>query len=492
MQTEIRKTRRILFVMLFLSSITFCANAQQVTISNNLLYDAWLTPNLRVGMRLSPNWSLGLTAGYRPWPTNDETTRKWRHLLLSPDVRYWTDSVNVHHFFGANLIYSHYNVADVRFPFGMYKSVRDERRQGDLGALGVFYGYSWPLGSHWNIEAIIGAAIGYTSFDRYPCAHCGKKIDSGKKIFLLPQVALNIVFNIPGRKNKVTEPVYISQPPDTVEKKVFTPIFSNVVEVSDVASNRIEKFALSVRFPLGETTLYENFNGNAEALESVIDITRHILADTACCVNKIQIIGLASVEGPIAINENLAEGRALALKNYIQERVQMPDSLIEAVGGGEAWDDFRSQLQEEAEKEKYYAEELQQAIDIIDRESDLDVREEMLRSLNGGRTWQYIKSNILSKQRSSGFIRICYSNERDTNAEKINRANELLRTDCGDCHHEALQLLLTVSDDKRAQNALGVAYYLCGKREEAIGCLHRAAENGDVDAQKNLKEIEKK
>ena len=143
----------LLFVMLLF--ITNSASAQQVTLSNNLLYDAALTPNLRVGLRLSEHWSMGLTAGYRPWPTNDDTNRKWKHLLLSPSLRYWKDSVNVHHFFGANVIYSHYNVADVKFPFGLYKSVRDERRQGDLLALGVFYGYSWPLGRHWNFEAAI-------------------------------------------------------------------------------------------------------------------------------------------------------------------------------------------------------------------------------------------------------------------------------------------------------------------------------------------------
>ena len=131
----------LLGIALMLSALD--ATAQKVTIGNNLLYDAALTPNLRVGMRLSTHWSTGLTAGYRPWPTNDETSRKWRHLLLSPDLRYWTDSVNVHHFFGVNLIYSHYNVADVKFPFGLYKSVRNERRQGDLGAIGLFYGYSW-------------------------------------------------------------------------------------------------------------------------------------------------------------------------------------------------------------------------------------------------------------------------------------------------------------------------------------------------------------
>ncbi|MBQ7423842.1 MAG: DUF3575 domain-containing protein [Prevotella sp.] len=67
------------------------SQAQQLTLSNNLLYDAWLTPNLRLGARLSSQWSLGLTAGYRPWPSSDETTRKWRHLLISPEVRYWKD-----------------------------------------------------------------------------------------------------------------------------------------------------------------------------------------------------------------------------------------------------------------------------------------------------------------------------------------------------------------------------------------------------------------
>lgn len=190
------------FLLSILLLLTLSVQAQQVTVSNNILYDAWFTPNLRIGLRLSSHWSVGVTGGYRPWPTDDHQSKKWKHLLVSPDVRYWTDSVNVHHFFGVNLIYSHYNVADVKFPFGLYKSVRDERRQGDLGALGVFYGYSWPLGRHWNIEALIGAAVGYTKYDRYECGECGTKIGDGKKFFAMPQAALNIVFNIPGRPKK--------------------------------------------------------------------------------------------------------------------------------------------------------------------------------------------------------------------------------------------------------------------------------------------------
>lgn len=185
-----------------LSGAAANASAQQVTVSNNLLYDTWLTPNLRVGYRLSSNWSAGLTAGYRPWPTDDKVSRKWRHLLVSPEIRYWKDSVNVRHFLGMNLIYSHFNVGNVKFPFGLYKSVRNERCQGDLWALGAFYGYSWPLGRFWNIEAAVGAAVGYTKYGRYECVHCGTKIHDEKELFFMPQVALNIVYNIPGRPRR--------------------------------------------------------------------------------------------------------------------------------------------------------------------------------------------------------------------------------------------------------------------------------------------------
>ena len=72
----------------------------------------------------------------------------------------------------------------------------------------------------------------------------------------------------------------------------------------------------------------------------------------------------------------------------------------------------------------------------------------------------------------------------------INEACELLTTDCSDCHHEALRLLLTVADDERAQNALGVAYLLCGMRQEALDCFRQAAARGDADAQENLRHLE--
>ena len=512
-------------VVIILTALFCCAfteaKAQEVTVSNNLLYDAFLTPNLRIGARLAPHWSIGMTAGYRPWPKDDAATRKLRHLLLSPSVRYWKDSVNVHHFFGANIIYSHYNVGGITFPFGLYKSVRNERRQGDLWALGAFYGYSWPLGRHFNLEAMIGAAIGYTSYDRYECVHCGQLLGRDKKLFAMPQAALNIVYNIPGRPAKMLpaeEPVVVVVPPvtDTVipQPEPFVPVVRAVPDFTGRAGQlqkenpvlahisqykpydrtrilRRDKDALYVHFPLAKSALHTEFRENTNVLERIVDIARQIMADTTSSVKIIQIIGLASIEGPIAGNEKLATNRALALQHYVQDRLQIPDSLFDTVGGGEAWAEFRDQLAECSATEPQHSQELQQAIGIIDSESDANVREQKLRRLNKGRTWKYIKEHILSDQRNSGYIRIYYDYVPDKAAKVINEASQLLTNDSSDCHREALRLLLTVRDDERALNALGVAYWLCGQQQEAIECFRRAAANGNVDAEENLRQLEK-
>ena len=62
----IQRTISRSIMCLCLLAASYQAKAQ-VLLKNNLLYDATLTPNLRVGVRLSPHWSLGLTGGYRPY-----------------------------------------------------------------------------------------------------------------------------------------------------------------------------------------------------------------------------------------------------------------------------------------------------------------------------------------------------------------------------------------------------------------------------------------
>ena len=506
---------KILSAALLLMTFSLAVNAQQpfhMTIGNNLLYDATLTPNLRLGLRLSDHWSAGLTAGYRPWPSDDDVDTKWRHVLFSPDVRYWFKGVNTGHFIGANLLYSHYNISNVKLLIYNMHQDKEVRRQGDLGAVGAFYGYSWALGRYWNIEAIIGAAVGYTKFTTYECGHCGQKLRDENKALLMPQAALNIVYNIPGRPAKVVpveEPIIIPEPepepfvpvmrpvPDFTGRagqlQKDNPVLAHVSQYKPYDRTRIlrrDKNALYVHFPLAKSVLHTEFRENKSVLERIVDITRQIMADTTSSVKVIQIIGLASIEGPIAGNEKLGINRALALQHYVQDQLQIPDSLFDTVGGGEAWAEFRDQLSECVTSEPQHAAELQQALDIIDSEPDANVRERKLRRMNGGRTWKYIKEHILSDQRNSGYVRIYYDYVPDEAAKVINEASQLLGTDCSDCHHEALRQLLTVRHDERAQNALGVAYWLCGQQQEALDCFRHAAAQGNADAAENLRQLE--
>ena len=75
----------------------------------------------------------------------------------------------------------------------------------------------------------------------------------------------------------------------------------------------------------------------------------------------------------------------------------------------------------------------------------------------------------------------------DSAAAVINRASLLLR---GERYAEALEMLRTVENDERAQNALGVALYMTGDKQEALCRFRRAAALGNEDARRNIEQLE--
>ena len=213
-------TKISLTVLLLLSLIIPRSSAQTLALRTNLLYDATLSPNLGVEVRLDSTWSAGINVGFNAWDIDKEKNKKWRHLLVSPNVRHYfghkRDSLCVYgyakdgaygilrdsvvtrrmQYFEGNLIYSHYNVGNAKIPFGLYSAIKDRRLQGDLLALGAKYGYAWILARDWRIEAEAGVAVGYAWFKEYDCDHCGTYYGKGDRIFLLPQLGINVVYII--------------------------------------------------------------------------------------------------------------------------------------------------------------------------------------------------------------------------------------------------------------------------------------------------------
>lgn len=262
------------------------------------------------------------------------------------------------------------------------------------------------------------------------------------------------------------------------------PVLSPMSEYRPYTSDRVlsrEKGALYVHFELDKTILKHDFRGNASTLDRIVDITRQIMADSTSDVRLIQIIGLASVEGPLKHNQWLADNRAQALKRYIQQHVASPDSLYEVVGGGEAWAELRAQI---ADLQFTGRDEM---LHIIDTERDVNLRETRLKKLMGGRPYDYLRTHVLADQRNSGYLRIYYDYVPDTAAAAINRATALIHS--GD-YAAALGELQSAKDDPRAQNALGVALYMTGSKEQGIEHIRRAAANGNAEAQENLRQWE--
>ena len=188
-----RKIQLVIMTVVMMVMGAQCAAAQTVALKTNALYWATTTPNIGAEVRLAPRWTIGLTAGYNPFTYSDNT--KLKHVLVEPEARYWLCSTYAGHFVGANLIYSHYNAGNISLPLGVFPELDDHRFQGDIGAVGLLYGYSWMLSPRWSLEAVVGLGVGVTHYKKYMCEVCGSQVDEDTRWLFMPtKLALSVVY----------------------------------------------------------------------------------------------------------------------------------------------------------------------------------------------------------------------------------------------------------------------------------------------------------
>ena len=252
--------------------------------------------------------------------------------------------------------------------------------------------------------------------------------------------------------------------------------------------------ALLVYFELDKVELKPDYRDNQIILDSILYLVDELMNDTTVEIKLVQIVGLASVEGPLERNQWLAGSRAKALERYIRDRhPEMTDRMFESANGGEGWTEFEYAVENSNFEGK------EQVLQIIHTFSDVNVREQRIKELNGGNTYKYMLENILLNQRNSGYIRIYYD-VTDDEARIINKAIRAMQD--GD-NALALEMLRVVKKDPRSWNSLGVALWLNGEhaedefekqqmRGEAIEWFRRAAERGDKEAQRNLEGLGEK
>ena len=174
------------------------AQAQNVALKTDLSSDAATNINLGLEFAMAPKWSLDISGEYNPWTFSDN--KKWKHLSIQPEARYWFCQKMMGHFLGFHAMGGKYNVGDSDTDFKFlgtdFGKLKDYRYEGWDGGAGIAYGYAWVRGRHWNLEAEIGFGYAYTRYDRFECPKCGKKLDSDKPHnYVGPtKAALNLVY----------------------------------------------------------------------------------------------------------------------------------------------------------------------------------------------------------------------------------------------------------------------------------------------------------
>jgi hypothetical protein len=364
---------------------------QRWNIKTNLLYDVTTTMNLGVEFRTGQRTSLEFPISWNPWEFANN--RKWRHILVQPEFRFWTREIFSGHFFGLHSHYAYYNIGNLPKPFSSY--MQEHRFEGWLAGAGLSYGYRWNFNNRWGLEATIGAGYAYLSYDKFECGTCGEHLgDYTKNYFGPTKVSLSLIYGIGG--GTTTERIEISAPSPLI---IYYPTLLSSFITPPVEDPKIrnEMGSVFLDFAVGSVEINPTFRNNAVELQRLHNQLTEVLRDPDSEIRSINIVGNASIEGSYASNLTLSERRVVSLKNHIRAIHGLPDNLFTVRGAGEDWATLDSLVAASNMPEKFQVLEIIRGVDIFDG------RERRLIDLAGGSPYRWMLQNLFPYLRRADY-----------------------------------------------------------------------------------------
>lgn len=343
---------------------------------------------------------------------------------------------------------------------------------------------------------------------------------------------LELMADLYGCANCLQEEERAMVMPVHLVRYVIQPHIAFVTPEVETVKARAEEGRAYLDFPVNLMKIYPDYRNNSVELKKIISTIELVKNDKNTQITEVDIEGYASPEGSYKTNTRLAQGRAEALKDYVQGLYHFEKDFIKVTSVPEDWKGLRNYV---ANSDWVKKDEL---LAIIDDETlDYDTRELRLRTIDGGKAYatllkecypalrhsdykvQYVvrgfsvdeAKEIITKRPQQLSLNEMFqvAQTYQSGSEEFNEVFEVavrMFPDDPTANINAAAIELQQGNWKQAEKYLlksdpqagttknnkGVLYMMQGQLDKAEALFNEAKALGSAEAAKNLEEISKK
>lgn len=261
--------------------------------------------------------------------------------------------------------------------FGKYVRVFAPDSVAEARAFARFVKYPYPEGVRLDSVAAHPGHISYYYSQEVPTDETSK----------------TMLITLQGSVMALDDSSYTLPPSDTLTYHVSS-MLSFVDTTTRYKIKVISKYATVqdrnyIQFPVNGTRVIDTLGSNRAQLAKIESRMAELIGQQEFFVDSVVLTATASPEGSYARNRTLAQGRALALKGYLRERIGPEvDTLVRVRWTAEDWPELAARIRND-ERLPHRAE----ILELIDKEKDPDRRERLIRELYPAE-YRDIKENV--------------------------------------------------------------------------------------------------
>lgn len=127
-------------------------------------------------------------------------------------------------------------------------------------------------------------------------------------------------------------------PYDITPHVVYLQPEAEAIKKREIAGEAFLDFAVS------RVEINSDYMNNPRELKKITDMMSEVYKDPSITVKGVYVVGYASPEGGLKINQQLSEGRAKSLVSYLTPLFNYPKNMYKVVFGGENWSGLRETI----------------------------------------------------------------------------------------------------------------------------------------------------